>query len=232
MTMNDRLNQAIEAMQAETQEGNAPPEVLERTVSALIDQWGTSEQSHPWWQVFAEHRHSRWRWVAAAIILLMVGFTVGQFSVSGQLNRRLDQWQSDMEQQVAARLRHELLQTQQAQWVQAASQFNQGLDQRFNELATGMMNATQVTQQQSLLSLAQAVYNTQIQQQKQIAQLLGQLENRQLYRNAVLADGLVTVANATQENLRQTDSLLSLLAPDPRNESAPLPAFDPNRVQP
>ena len=155
---------------------------------------------------------SHWRWAAAAIVLLMVGFTVGQVCAQFRLERNLTQWQ----QQVKTDLQQDLLQIQQAQLVQVAQQVDQGLIQRFNEFANGALAMNQSSQRQFLMTFDRL----QEQQRQQLIQLLGQWQEQQLMHNAVLADGLVTVADVTE----------SLLVPEQREPSRQL-ILDPNSLQ-
>ncbi len=209
---NDNLDRALEALQAQTPPQGPPTEVIQQTLAALTDQYGPTgvevggEQSRP-----VSHQ-SHWRWAAAAIVLLMVGFTVGQVCAQFRLERNLTQWQ----QQVKTDLQQDLLQIQQAQLVQVAQQVDQGLIQRFNEFANGALAMNQSSQRQFLMTFDRL----QEQQRQQLIQLLGQWQEQQLMHNAVLADGLVTVADVTE----------SLLVPEQREPSRQL-ILDPNSLQ-
>ena len=213
MTAHNKLDQALEALHAEQQDANAPAEVVQQTIAALYEQAEIPVSS----QVEQTSHPSRWRWAAAAILLLMLGFTTGQLSTRNHVNQQLAQWQLHMESQLTDRL----LQTQQAQLVQVADQFNQGLNQRFYELASGTMAMSQASQEQLLNAVLQAFDQKQSEQRQEFIQLLGHMENQQLMQNAVLAEGLVTVADVTQ----------SLLSPEQQTKPTRFLQSDPNSLQ-
>lgn len=216
MTTPDKLERALEALQSQTTEPDAPPEVIQQTLTALSDHYecpgfDTNDGSH------RSLYQSRWRWAAAAMVLLVLGLLVGQFSAQHRMERQLGQWQ----QQVAADLRNDLLQTQQAQLIQVAQQFDQGLSQRFNEFASGTLAVSRASQQQFCNAVRQAFYRGQQRQSEQLEQLLGQWQNQQSMQNAVLADGLVTVADVAQ----------LLLTPEQQVMPTRFIELDPNSLQ-
>ena len=216
MTTPDKFERALEALQSQTTESDAPPEVIQQTLAALSDHDeypgvvssdGSSQRSF----------QSHWRWAAAAMVLLVLGLLVGQFSAQHRMERQLRQWQ----EQVTLDLRNDLQQTQQAQLIQVAQQFDQGLSQRFNEFASGTLAVSQASQQQFYNAVRQAFYREQQRQSEQLEQLLGQWQNQQYMQNAVLADGLVTVADVAQ----------LLLTPEQQVMPARFNELDPNSLQ-
>lgn len=146
------------------------------------------------------------RIAAAAVVLIAVGYIIGRASAPKPPD--IQQLYSSLEPAIREKLLDEMKQYWQlstaATYIKLKDELARQYRQDLNQLATQMLAASAAVTNQSLENLIAAINAAQTQDRRWVTAALQQIESNRLQDKNQLADGLVTLAVYTDDQLLRT----------------------------
>jgi hypothetical protein len=219
MREHDPLNKAVDALKDCDVPDGPPKRTVEETLLALQEATEDRGTGRPRARfVYA----STWtKWAVAAVVLVLLGFSVGRFSTPKALN---EQQMAALESRLMTRLGPAITQevgqvlSQDLQAIQTVgyTRLNEALDQRLQEsmreYAIQILAASNASASQLMDNLVQAIRVAQVQERQRLASVIKEIEFDRLQKDTQVRKSLANVAVLTENHLQTTQELVSLIA--------------------